>query len=116
MPMTTFRVEPAFAESLAWRTLRRRADGGRPEALTVHHERAAELYAQRPLPSRERAFERLAAQELGELEVMAPLAAALDERPGVAAAVDLVLVGEAPAAVVGGMTCAPGARRNGGDG
>ena len=111
--MTTFRVEPAFAESLAWRTLRRRADGGRPEALTVHHERAAELYAQPAAPTRERAFERLAAQELGELEVMAPLAAALDERPGVAAAVDLVLVGEAPAAVVEGITCDPARRRIG---
>lgn len=111
--MTTFRVEPAFAESLAWRTLRRRADAGRPEALAVHHERAAELYAQPAVPARERVFERLAAQELGELKVMAPLAAALGERPAIAAAVDLVLVGEAPAAAVEGITCDPARRRIG---
>jgi hypothetical protein len=111
--MTTFRVEPAFADALAWRALHGRATGGRPEALRVHHERAAELYEGPAVAARERAFERLAAQELGELDVMVPLAEALAERPALAAAVDVVIVGEAPAPSVEGVTFDPLLRRLG---
>jgi hypothetical protein len=111
--MTTFRVEPAFAETLAWRALDGRAAGGRPDALRVHHERAADLYEEPADSARERAFERLAAMELGELEVMLPLADAIEERPTLAAAVAVVIVGEAPAASVEGVTFDPLLRRLG---
>jgi hypothetical protein len=111
--MTTFRVEPAFAEALAWRALQQRAAGGRPDALSIHHERAAESYVRLAVGARQRAFERLAMQELGELRVMVPVAQALDERPGLAAAVDVVMVGEAPVPSVEGITFDPALRRLG---
>jgi hypothetical protein len=111
--MTTFHVEPALAEALAWRALQGHARAGRPEALGLHHQRAADLYAGPAVGARERAFERLAARELDELGIMAPLADALDERAALAATVDVAFVAEAPAASAEGITFDPRLRRLG---
>ena len=112
-PMTTIRVDPAFAEALVWRSLQGLAGHGREEPLARHHERAAAVYALTDGAARERAFERMAMDELAELRLMAPLAEALAERPALAAAAETALVVEAPAEAAEGVTCDPATRRLG---
>lgn len=101
----SLRIDPSFAEALAWRALQRLEALGERDALDVHHRRAADVYTLPGGVLRERAFAALALREITDLRLLAPIADALRERPAVASRADRALVGEADGRAGEGVTC-----------
>lgn len=106
-------VVPELAEEIVWRAILRAERAGRPELRASHHDRAAVAYLLPPGPGRDRAFADLAARELEELHLLAPIREAVAERPALVAAVDLVLLVRALSPGEETVTCDPPGRRVG---
>jgi hypothetical protein len=100
-----FVVEPALAEDVAWRWLAAREAAGDGGPIARHHWRAARIYALADADLRASLFEELALRETTELGILDPIVAALAERPAMADAIDLVLVGGAARTASAGVTC-----------
>jgi hypothetical protein len=101
------RVDPSLAEMAVFRALAR-LDPRRSDAHAAHRRRADDAYAIADPGERDAAFVRLAVREFEELRLAEPILVALAERPAVADAVRIVLVGEAAGRLDEGVTCEAG--------
>lgn len=106
-------LAPELAEEIAWRAILRAEQAGRPELRARHHERGAAAYLLPPGSARDRAFAELARQEVEELDLLAPVRAAVLERPLLAGSIDLVLLSRALGPSDETVTCDPASRRLG---
>lgn len=111
-PLLSLRVDPALAETVVFRELRR---GGLSTsgALSVDRSRTEPIYAVVDPAEREAAFGRQAIADFDDLHLGQPILDALAERPALATRVRIVLIGESRGRGDEGITCEPGAEHLG---
>jgi hypothetical protein len=106
-PGRVVRVDPVVAETAVFRALAG-LDPRRSDAHRIHRRRADAAYAIGDTVERDAAFGRLAVREFEELRLAEPILVAIAERPAVACAARVVLVGEAGGRLDEGVTCEAG--------